>query len=68
MNDDLVMRTVVVLIVAAIHAVYIALVVTRESVKEAARRYARVDLVLSVLDAGTSRHRFKEKSAAVASV
>jgi hypothetical protein len=45
MNDDLVMRTVVVLIVAAIHAVYIALVVTRESVKEAARRYAR-ELIL----------------------
>jgi superfamily I DNA/RNA helicase len=30
-----------VLAVAAIHAIYIALVVTRESVKEAARRYAR---------------------------
>ncbi|MFT3941569.1 hypothetical protein [Rhodopseudomonas sp.] len=46
MSDDLVMRTVLVLIVAAIHAVYIALVVTREGVREAARRYGR-ELILS---------------------
>jgi hypothetical protein len=45
MSDDLVMRTVVVLLVAAIHAIYIALVVTRESSKEAARSYAR-ELIL----------------------
>ena len=30
MSDDVVMRTVVALVVAAIHAVYIAFVVTRE--------------------------------------
>jgi hypothetical protein len=45
MSDDLVMRTVVVLIIAAIHAAYIALVVTRDSVMEAARRYGR-ELIL----------------------
>jgi hypothetical protein len=37
---------VVVLIVAAIHAGYIALVVTRDGLKEAARRYGR-ELILS---------------------
>jgi hypothetical protein len=46
MSDDLVMRTVVVLIIAAIHASYIALVVTRESVKQAASSYGR-ELILS---------------------
>jgi hypothetical protein len=46
MSDDVVMRTVLVLVVAGIHAVYIAFVVTREGVKEAARRYGR-ELILS---------------------
>ena len=46
MSDDVVMHTVVVLVVAAVHAVYIAFVVTREGVKEAARRYGR-ELILS---------------------
>jgi hypothetical protein len=45
MSDDLIMRTVVVLIVAAIHAVYFGLAVTKEGVKEAARRYGR-ELIL----------------------
>lgn len=46
MSDDLVMRTVVVVIVAAIHGTYIALIVTRGGVKEAAQRYGR-ELILS---------------------
>ena len=46
MSDDLVMRTVVVLVIAAMHASYIALVVTREGVKQAADRYGR-ELILS---------------------
>ena len=46
MTNDLTMRTAVVLIVAAIHALYIAFAVTNGGVKEAARRYAR-ELILS---------------------
>ncbi|MGE3831671.1 MAG: hypothetical protein AB7F76_11820 [Parvibaculaceae bacterium] len=45
-NNDLVMRTVVVLIIAAIHAIYFAFVVTKTGVKEAARKYGR-ELILS---------------------
>ncbi|MBM7488096.1 hypothetical protein ACVWWI_006353 [Bradyrhizobium sp. USDA 3686] len=45
MTDDLVMRTIVVLIIAVVHAAYFALVVTKEGVKEAARRYGR-ELIL----------------------
>lgn len=45
MNDDLIMRTTVVLIIAAIHATYFALAVTKEGVKEAAKRYGR-ELIL----------------------
>ncbi len=45
MADDLIMRTVVVLIIAAIHAAYFALAVTKEGVKEAAWRYGR-ELIL----------------------
>ena len=39
------MRTTVVLIIAAIHAAYFALAVTKEGVKEAAKRYGR-ELIL----------------------
>jgi hypothetical protein len=63
MGDDLVMRTVVVLIVAAVHAVYIALVVTREGVKEAARRYGR-ELILSYQTLMTGKPPAPKKSPA----
>lgn len=46
MDNDLTMRTVVVLIVAAIHAWYIAFGVTLKGVKETARKYGR-ELILS---------------------
>jgi hypothetical protein len=46
MTNDLTMRTAVVLTVAAIHALYIAFVVTKGSVVEASRKYAR-ELILS---------------------
>lgn len=46
MNNDLTIRTLLVLFVAAIHAAYFAFVVTRESVKAAARKYGR-ELILS---------------------
>jgi hypothetical protein len=46
MDDSLTTRVIVVLIVAAIHALYIGLVVTRAGVMEAARTYAR-QLILS---------------------
>ena len=46
MTDDLTMRTAVVLIVAGIHALYIAFAATKGGVKEAARKYAR-ELILS---------------------
>jgi hypothetical protein len=45
-NDDLTTRVVVVLVVAAIHALYIAVVVNKASLMEAARTYAR-QLILS---------------------
>ncbi len=45
-DNDLTMRTVVVLIIAAIHALYFGFAVTRESVKAAARKYGR-QLILS---------------------
>jgi hypothetical protein len=45
MNDDLILRITVVLIVAAIHATYFALAVTKEGVKQAAKRYGR-ELIL----------------------
>jgi hypothetical protein len=44
-DNDLTMRTVVVLIIAAIHAVYFAFVVTKEGIKEAFRKYGR-ELIL----------------------
>jgi hypothetical protein len=46
MTNELTMRTAVVLIVAGVHALYIAFVVTKDGVKEAARKYAR-ELILS---------------------
>jgi hypothetical protein len=46
MNNDLTTRTVLVLIVAAVHAAYFAFVVTKNSVKEAAKKYGR-ELILS---------------------
>ena len=46
LNNDLTIRTFVVLLVAAIHAAYFALVVTKAGVKEAARKYGR-ELILS---------------------
>jgi len=46
MDNDLTMRTAVVLIVAVIHAAYFGLVVTKNSVKAAARKYGR-ELILS---------------------
>jgi hypothetical protein len=45
MSDEVITRTIVVLIIAAIHAAYFALAVTKEGVKEAARRYGR-ELIL----------------------
>jgi hypothetical protein len=45
MDNDLTMRTVVVLIIAAVHAVYFAFVVTKEGVTEASRKYGR-ELIL----------------------
>lgn len=44
-NNDLTMRTVLVLVVAAIHATYFAFGVTKEGVKAAARKYGR-ELIL----------------------
>lgn len=46
MGDDLTLRSAVVLIVAAIHALYFAFAVTTGGVKQAARTYAR-ELILS---------------------
>jgi hypothetical protein len=46
LDNDLTTRTFVVLFVAAIHAAYFALVVTKAGVKEAARKYGR-ELILS---------------------
>jgi hypothetical protein len=46
MDNDLMTRTVVVLIVSAIHALYFGFVVTKNGVKEAARKYGR-ELILS---------------------
>jgi hypothetical protein len=46
MTDDLTMRVTVVLVVAAIHALYIIFVVTRGGAEQAARTYAR-ELILS---------------------
>jgi hypothetical protein len=45
MDNDLTMRTVVVLIIAAIHALYFAFVVTKGGAKEASRKYGR-ELIL----------------------
>ena len=42
MGNDLIVRTSVVLIVAAIHAFYFAFVVTKNGVKDAARKYGGV--------------------------
>ena len=62
MSDDVIMRTVVVLIIAAIHAAYFALVVTKAGVKEAARRYGR-ELILccQTLMSGTPRAAPRKK-------
>jgi hypothetical protein len=46
-DNDLTIRTVVVLMIAAIHATYFAFVVTKNGVKEAARKYGR-ELILSI--------------------
>jgi 4-amino-4-deoxy-L-arabinose transferase-like glycosyltransferase len=46
MEDELTTRIIVVLVVAAVHALYIAFVVTKKAVIEAARTYAR-QLILS---------------------
>jgi hypothetical protein len=46
MDNDLTVRTVVVLVVAALHALYFGLAVTKNGVKEAARKYGR-ELILS---------------------
>lgn len=46
MSHDLTTRTVLVLIVAAIHAAYFLFVATKNSVKEAAKKYGR-ELILS---------------------
>jgi hypothetical protein len=46
MDNDLTMRTVVVLVIAALHATYFGFVVTKDGVNEAARKYAR-ELILS---------------------
>jgi hypothetical protein len=46
LNDDLTMRAVVVLLIAAIHAAYFALVVSKNGVKQAAKKYGR-ELILS---------------------
>jgi hypothetical protein len=64
MSDDLIMRTGVVLIIAAIHACYFALAVTKEGVKEAARRYGR-ELILccQTLMPGASRASMQRKPA-----
>ena len=65
MDNDLTMRTVVVLIVAAIHAAYFAFVVTKNSVKEAARKFGR-ELILSTetLMGSSSRSAVIRKSRA----
>jgi hypothetical protein len=46
MDNDLTIRTDVILIIAAIHATYFALIVTKNGAKEAARKYGR-ELILS---------------------
>jgi hypothetical protein len=46
MDNDLTMRTILVLVIAAIHAAYFAFVVTKNGVKQAARKYGR-ELILS---------------------
>lgn len=46
MNNDFTMRMVVVLIVAAIHAIYFSFVVTKNGVEQASRKYGR-ELILS---------------------
>jgi hypothetical protein len=55
MDNDLTMRTVVVLIIAAIHALYFALVVTKEGVKEASRRYGREMILCTETLSGSAR-------------
>jgi hypothetical protein len=63
-DNDLTIRTVVVLIIAAIHAAYFALIVTKNGVKEAARKYGR-ELILSTeaLMAGTRAPAARKKAA-----
>ena len=55
MDNDLTMRTVVVLIIAAIHSVYFAFVVTKQGVKEASRKYGRELILCTEMFAGASR-------------
>jgi hypothetical protein len=55
MTDDLTMRTTVVLVVSCIHALYIAFVVTRGGVKEAARKYARELILCCEALSGTAK-------------
>jgi hypothetical protein len=64
MDNDPTMRTVVVLMIAAIHATYFALVVTKNGVKEAGRKYGR-ELILSTegLMGGTRAPAAREKAA-----
>jgi len=62
-DNDLTMRTVVVLIVAAIHALYFAFVVSKNGVKDAARKYGR-ELILSTETVmGSARVPAKRKKA-----
>lgn len=62
MSEEVITRTIVVLIIAWIHAAYFALAVTKEGVKEAARRYGR-ELILccQTLMPGASRASIPRK-------
>lgn len=63
MGDDVAIRIVGVLIVAAVHALYFLVVIDREGVKEAARRYGR-ELILSTQAFVTSSPRSGGRRAA----
>jgi hypothetical protein len=66
MDNDLTMRTVVVLIVVAIHALYFYFAVTKTGVKEAARKYGRELIQSTEVLPGSARvptaRRPKEKA------
>jgi hypothetical protein len=66
-GDDMSARIIVVLVVAAAHALYFLLVVARDAVKVAAKTYARqlilsCETMLSVVPATKPRARRKEKN------